>query len=309
MRDEVWKMGVGGKRSILQRLNRWKTEHEAQLEDFSYSLHLLRQSPLSMVGLVIISALILIAVFAPYLAQYDPIEQDLPNRLQAPCREHPFGRDQLGRDMLSRILHGSRISLMIGIIVVSISATTGTFLGVVAGYLGGRIDEIVMRVTDMFLAFPSLILAMAISAALGRSLENTVIAIGMVAWPRYARLARGQALSVKEAQFIEAVRSLGASRKRIIFSHVLPQCLPPIIIQATLGMGGIILTAAGLGFIGFGAQPPTPEWGIMISDGRNFIMREWWVSTFPGLAMLLVVLGFNLLGDGLRDVLDPRLRR
>jgi len=262
-----------------------------------------------MVGLLLISALIFIAVFAPYLARYDPIEQDLTNRLQAPCREHPFGLDQLGRDIFSRVIYGSRISLMIGIIVISIAATTGSLLGVVAGYMGGRIDEIVMRITDMFLAFPSLILAMAISAALGRSLENTVIAIGMVAWPTYARLARGQTLSVKEEQFIEAVRSLGADRKRIILSHVLPQCLPPIIIQATLSMGGIILTAAGLGFIGFGAQPPTPEWGIMISDGRNFIMKQWWVSTFPGLAMLFVVLGFNLLGDGLRDVLDPRLRR
>jgi len=299
----------GGKSSVLQWLNRWKTEHEAQLEDFSYSLYLLRRSPLSMVGLLLISALIFIAVFAPYLARYDPIEQDLTNRLQAPCREHPFGLDQLGRDIFSRVIYGSRISLMIGIIVISIAATTGSLLGVVAGYMGGRIDEIVMRITDMFLAFPSLILAMAISAALGRSLENTVIAIGMVAWPTYARLARGQTLSVKEEQFIEAVRSLGADRKRIILSHVLPQCLPPIIIQATLSMGGIILTAAGLGFIGFGAQPPTPEWGIMISDGRNFIMKQWWVSTFPGLAMLFVVLGFNLLGDGLRDVLDPRLRR
>lgn len=302
-------MGVGGKRSILQGLNRWKTEHEAQLEDFSYSLHLLRRSPLSMIGLVLITVIIFIAIFAPYLAQYDPIEQDLPNRLKEPGWAHPFGLDQLGRDILSRVIYGSRISLMIGIIVISIAATTGTFLGVVAGYLGGRIDEIVMRITDMFLAFPSLILAMAISAALGRSLENTVIAIGMVAWPTYARLARGQALSVKEEQFIEAVRSLGANRKRIIFSHVLPQCIPPIIIQTTLSMGGIILTAAGLGFIGFGAQPPIPEWGIMISDGRNFIMKEWWVSTFPGLAMLFAVLGFNLLGDGLRDILDPRLRR
>jgi len=302
-------VGVGGKRSILQWFNRWKKEHEAQLDDFSYSLHLLRRSPLSMVGTALVLAIIVIAIFAPYLARYDPLEQDLQNRLQAPCREHSFGRDQLGRDLLSRVIYGSRISLMIGIIVVSIAATSGTFLGVVSGYLGGRIDEIVMRITDMFLAFPSLILAMAISAALGRSLENTVIAIGMVAWPRYARLARAQALAVKEEQFIEAIRSLGASRKRIIFSHVLPQCLPPIIIQATLGMGGIILTAAGLGFIGFGAQPPTPEWGIMISDGRNFIMKEWWVSTFPGLAMLFAVLGFNLLGDGLRDILDPRLRR
>lgn len=301
-------MGVGGRKSFLQWLDRWKTEHEAMLDDFKYSLHLLRRSPLSMVGLILISTFLFIAVFAPFLTKYDPIEQDLPNRLQPPNRENPFGRDQLGRDILSRVIYGSRISLRIGITVIAIAATTGTVLGVVAGYLGGRIDEIVMRITDMFLAFPSLILAMAISAALGRSLENTVVAIGMVAWPRYARLARGQTLSVKEEQFIEAVRSLGASRKRIIFSHVLPQCLPPIIVQATLNMGGIILTAAGLGFIGFGAQPPTPEWGIMISDGRNFIMREWWVSTFPGLAMLFAVLGFNLLGDGLRDVLDPRLR-
>jgi len=295
--------------SFLKWLGRWKTEHEAMLEDFKYSLHLLRRSPLSMVGLIIISAFVLIAVFAPFLTKYDPIEQDLSNRLQAPCRENPLGRDQLGRDILSRVIYGSRISLRIGITVIVIAATTGTVLGVVAGYLGGIIDEIVMRITDMFLAFPSLILAMAISAALGRSLENTVIAIGIVAWPTYARLARSQTLSVKEEQFVEAVRSLGASRKRIIFSHILPQCLPSIIIQATLSMGGIMLTAAGLGFIGFGAEPPIPEWGVMISDGRNFIMREWWVSTYPGLAMLFAVLGFNLLGDGLRDVLDPRLRR
>ena len=302
-------MGAGEGKSFLQWLDRWKTEHEAMLEDFKYSLHLIRRSPLSMIGLILILTFLFIAVFAPFLTKYDPIEQDLPNRLQPPSWENPFGRDQLGRDIMSRVIYGSRISLRMGITVIAIAATTGTVLGVVAGYLGGRIDEVVMRITDMFLAFPSLILAMAISAALGRSLENTVIAIGVVAWPRYARLARGQTLSVKEEQFIEAVRSLGASRKRIIFSHVLPQCLPPIIIQATLNMGGIILTAAGLGFIGFGAQPPIPEWGVMISDGRNFIMREWWVSTFPGLAMLFAVLGFNLLGDGLRDVLDPRLRR
>jgi len=302
-------MGVENVESFLKWLSRWKTEHEAMLEDFKYSLHLLRRSPLSMVGLILISAFVLIAVFAPLLTKYDPIEQDLQSRLQPPCWDNPFGRDQLGRDILSRVIYGSRISLRIGITVIAIAATTGTVLGVVAGYLGGIIDEIVMRITDMFLAFPSLILAMAISAALGRSLDNTVIAIGIVAWPTYARLARSQTLSVKEEQFVEAVRSLGASRKRIIFSHILPQCLPSIIIQATLSMGGIMLTAAGLGFIGFGAEPPIPEWGVMISDGRNFIMREWWVSTFPGLAMLFAVLGFNLLGDGLRDVLDPRLRR
>ena len=283
--------------SFIKWLSRWKTEHEAMLEDLQYSLHLLRRSPLSMVGLIIISAFVLIAVFAPFLTKYDPIEQDLQSRLQPPCWDNPFGMDQLGRDILSRVIYGSRISLRIGITVISISATTGTVLGVVAGYLGGIIDEIVMRITDMFLAFPSLILAMAISAALGRSLENTVIAIGIVAWPTYARLARSQTLSVKEEQFVEAVRSLGASRVRIIFLHILPQCLPSIIIQATLSMGGIMLTAAGLGFIGFGAEPPIPEWGVMISDGRNFIMREWWVSTFPGLAMLFAVRGFNLLGE------------
>ncbi len=283
--------------------------YKYRLENLTYFLTYLRRNTLSVLGILIIIAFLLIAALGPTLAPYDPIKSETGNRLQAPSAEHWFGTDQLGRDIFSRVIHGARISLRIALIVAVIAGTIGTVVGITSGYFGGLVDDGLMRVTDMFFAFPKLVLAMAVAAALGPDLENLILAIAVASWPIYARLARGEALAVREEDYIEAVRALGAGRLRILFQHVLPMCITPIIIQVTLDMGFIILIAAGLGFIGFGAQPPTPEWGIMIAEGRNYITSEWWVSTFPGLAILVTVLGFNLLGDGLRDVLDPRLTR
>ena len=267
-----------------------------------------RRSPLTVAGLVLITALALIAVLAPLLAPADPLKQVLSTRLKPPSAEHWMGTDQLGRDVLSRMIYGARISLLIGTVVVGLAASIGTVVGLIAGYAGGWLDEGLMRLTDVFFAFPALILAMAISGALGPSLTNAMIAIAIVSWPVYARLVRAQVLSLREREYVEAAHSLGASSPRIIWQHILPNTLAPLLVQASFDMGGAILSAAGLSFIGFGAQPPTAEWGVMISDGRNYIVTQPWLSLFPGLAILLTVAAFNLIGDGLRDALDPRLR-
>jgi len=251
----------------------------------------------------------LAAITAPLLAPHSPLAQLLERRLGPPQPGYPLGLDQLGRDILSRVLFGARLSLLIGLVVVTVAGLLGTTVGVVAGFAGGRIDNVLMRITDVFFAFPSLILAMAIAAALGPSLINTMVAIAVVTWPVYARLSRAQTLVLRRQEFIEAARALGASDARVIARHILPNALSPLIVQASFNMGEAILIAAGLSFIGFGAQPPTPEWGVMISEGRDYITTQWWVPTFPGLAILLAVTGFNLVGDGLRDLLDPRLRR
>lgn len=268
----------------------------------------LLRSPLTVAGLVLILLFALSALLASVLAPADPLEQDLSRRLKPPTRGQWLGTDQLGRDVLSRLLFGARISLTIGLVVVGSAGTFGTLVGLIAGYRRGWVDEVLMRVTDVFFAFPALILAMAIAGALGPSLNNAMIAIAVVTWPVYARLARGQVLSLREREFVEATRALGASPGRIIWRHLLPNSLAPILVQASFDMGGAILSAAGLSFIGFGAQPPTPEWGVMISEGRKFISTQPWLSLFPGLAILLTVTAFNLIGDGLRDTLDPRLR-
>ncbi|HET6947659.1 MAG TPA: nickel transporter permease [bacterium] len=266
------------------------------------------RNPLSLAGVLIIGALIVLAALAPYLAPYNPIQTDVINRLQPPSRAHVFGTDALGRDILSRILYGTRISLRIAILTAVIATSIGAPLGIITGYFRGRVDDLLMRVTDMFMAFPRLILAMAIAAALRPTLENVIIAISLAAWPAYARLARSVALALREENYVEAARAIGAGPLRVLARHVFPGVVSPVTIQLSLDMGGIILTAAGLGFIGFGAQPPTPEWGVMISEGRNYITQQWWVSTFPGIAISLFVLGFNMLGDGIRDAMDPRLR-
>lgn len=267
-----------------------------------------RRSPLTVAGLVLIILLALIAALAPVIAPADPLKQVLSTRLKPPSAAHWLGTDQLGRDVLSRMIYGARISLLIGTVVVGLAATIGTIVGLVAGYTGGWLDEGLMRLTDVFLAFPALILAMAISGALGPSLTNAMIAIAIVSWPVYARLVRAQVLSLREREYVEAARSLGASPGRIVWQHILPNTLAPLLVQASFDMGSAILSAAGLSFIGFGAQPPTAEWGVMISDGRNYIVTQPWLSLFPGLAILLTVAAFNLIGDGLRDALDPRLR-
>jgi peptide/nickel transport system permease protein len=260
------------------------------------------------VGLALIAILALIALSAPLIAPADPLKQVLSTRLNPPSAEHWLGTDQLGRDLLSRMIYGARISLLIGGVVVGLAASLGTFVGLVAGYTGGLLDEGLMRLTDVFFAFPALILAMAISGALGPSLTNAMIAIAVVSWPVYARLVRAQVLSLRAREFVEASRGLGASAGRIMWGHILPNTLAPLLVQASFDMGGAILSAAGLSFIGFGTQPPTAEWGVMISEGRNFIVTHPWLSLFPGIAILLTVAAFNLIGDGLRDALDPALR-
>lgn len=284
-------------------------EHEATVKEIRYSMQLIKQSPLTMVGLVIIIGIIFIAIFAPYLAPYDPLDVDTANRLKPPSSKNLLGTDDMGRDIFSRIMYGSRISLMVGIVVLAISLSIGVPLGAVSGYFGGKIDSALMRITDIFLGLPSLILALSIAAALGRGIMNTMIAISITWWPWYARLVRGQTLTIREMGYIEAARAAGGSSFQIILSHVLPNCISPIIVSASMDMGYTILAAAGLGFIGLGAQPPSPEWGLMISIGRVYLMNYPWVATFPGIAILLTVLGFNLVGDGLRDLLSPRLRR
>lgn len=267
------------------------------------------QSKTSFIGLIIIVILVICAIFAPFLATHDPIVQDILNRYQAPSVNHWLGTDELGRDIFSRIIYGTRISIQIGVIAVGISMAIGIFLGAIAGYFGKWVDHVIMRVIDVLMAFPSILLAIAMVAVLGPGLTNAMIAVGIVGVPHFARIVRSTVLSVKETEYIEAARAIGARDKRILFRHVLPNCLAPIIVQTTLSIGTAILDAAGLSFLGLGAQPPSPEWGAMLSDGRAALQTAPWVVTFPGLAILFTVLGFNLLGDGLRDALDPRLKR
>jgi len=266
-------------------------------------------NPLNLFAIVLIALFALGAVLAAVIAPYDPIVQALGSRLDPPSAAHWLGTDQLGRDIASRLLYGARISLFIGLVVVATAGLVGTAVGLVAGYAGGLVDEALMRFTEIFLAFPPLILAMAIAGALGPSLTNAIIAIAAVTWAVYARLVREQLLSLRRREYVEAARSIGASGPRILLRHLLPNVLAPLLVQASFDMGAAIVAAAGLSFIGFGAQPPTPEWGVMISEGRNFISTQPWLSLFPGLAILLAVGAFNLLGDGLRDLFDPRLRR
>jgi len=280
------------------------SRRQAQLGQYYRQWLALKQNPLALLGLTIVVILLALAAFAPWIAPYDPIAQNLDQRLLAPSAKHFFGTDALGRDIFSRILHGTRVTLVIVLLVVISVGPVGLLIGTLSGYFGGIIDTILMRITDIFLAFPRLVLALAFVAVLGPGIENAVIAIACTAWPPYARIARAETMVIRNADYIAAVRLQGASHVRIVLKHVVPMCIPSVIVRTTLDMAGIILTAAGLGFLGLGAQPPMPEWGAMIAAGREFIFDQWWVSTFPGIAICLVALGFNLLGDGLRDVLD-----
>ena len=264
------------------------------------------RNPLAVAGLAVVVALLLVALFAPWLATHDPYAQDLAQRLQPPGAQHWFGTDQIGRDIYSRVVYGSRTTLAIVFLVVLIVGPAGLLIGAVAGYAGGKVDTLLMRITDIFLAFPGLVLALAFVAALGPGLINAVIAISLTHWPGFARLARAETLIVRSSDYIAASRIQGASALRILLRHVIPMCLPTVVVRMTLSMAGVILTAAGLGFLGLGAQPPSPEWGAMLASGRRFLIDYWWMTTFPGLAIMTVSLAFNLLGDGLRDVLDPR---
>ncbi|MCK0166774.1 ABC transporter permease [Jannaschia sp. S6380] len=266
-----------------------------------------RSNTLAMIGLGILVLLLAVAAFAPLLAPHDWMAQDLGNRLQPlGTPGHPLGTDSLGRDILSRLIYGSRITLYIVALVALIAPVAGLLVGTVAGYVGGWTDTVLMRITDIFLAFPRLVLALAFVAALGAGIENAVIAISLTAWPPYARIARAETLTIRSSDYISAIRLQGAGPLRIITKHIWPLCVSSLIIRVTLDMAGIILAAAGLGFLGLGAQPPSPEWGAMIAEGRRFILDHWWVATMPGLAIFTVSLAFNLLGDGLRDVLDPK---
>ncbi|UZF92419.1 nickel transporter permease [Bosea sp. NBC_00550] len=265
-----------------------------------------RRNPMAVAGLAIIVLLLLVAAFAPLIAPFDPLAQALDKRLLPPSMTNWFGTDALGRDIFSRIVYGTRITLVIVLLVVVTVGPFGLLIGAVSGYFGGWVDRLLMRITDVFLAFPRLVLALAFVAALGPGIVNAIIAIAITTWPPYARVARAETMVIRNQDYIEAMRLQGASRARIIWKHVVPMCMPSLIVRTTFDMAGIILTAAGLGFLGLGAQPPMPEWGAMISAGREQIFDQWWVATFPGLAICVVALGFNLLGDGLRDVMDAR---
>ncbi|MDC7744266.1 ABC transporter permease [Rhizobium binxianense] len=263
---------------------------------------------LAVVGLLIIVALLFIAAFADVIATHNPVVGDLRNaRLLPPgTGEFLLGTDDQGRDIYSRLIYGSRLTLFVVVLVAVISAPIGLIVGTVSGYAGGWVDATLMRITDIFLAFPKLVLALAFVAALGPGIQNAIIAIAITSWPPYARIARAETLTVRRSDYISAVKLMGASPLRIIVRHVMPLCISSLIVRVTLDMAGIILTAAGLGFLGLGAQPPLPEWGAMIASGRRFILDQWWVAAMPGIAILIVSLGFNLLGDGLRDALDPK---
>ncbi len=260
-----------------------------------------------LIGLVLLIILVLVALLAPLIAP-DPIHQEIQSRLKPPSAAHLLGTDQLGRDVWARVANGARISLKVGFGVVILSVLLGVAVGLLAGALGGAWDNVLMRITDIFFAFPSLILAMAIAAALGPNLDNTIIAVALVSWPIYARLIRANVLALREREYVEAARALGVSGTRLMFRHLLPNTLTPVFVQASFDVGGAILTAAGLSFIGFGAQPPTPEWGAMVSETRSYIAEAIWAPSAPAVGILLTVLAFNLLGDALRDVLDPRGR-
>lgn len=269
----------------------------------------LRYSITARIGMVIAGIIIIVAVVTPLVDPYEPkLDSDLDNARQPPSAEHIFGTDRLGRDIFRRILHGASLSLAVGMVAVATAGITGTLLGLISGYFGGTVDMVIMRIMDILLAFPSMLLAIAIVAVRGNGLFNTIIAISVVGIPGYARLVRSIVLSLREQDFILASRMVGVRTPTIIFRHVLPNSLSPLIVSATMGIGGAILSAAALGFLGLGAQPPAPEWGSMISDGVPFLRQTPHMVFFPGMAIMLTVLGFNLLGDGLRDALDPQMR-
>ncbi|MCC9077940.1 ABC transporter permease [Litorilinea aerophila] len=272
------------------------------------TIHRLRRHRTGMVGATLVALLVLTALFGPYLAPYDPNQMDFSVRFSPPTLRHPLGADDFGRDILSRIMVGARVSLQVGMIAVGIAATVGTLLGLVAGYAGRVVDEVIMRAMDILFAFPAILLAIAILAALGKGILNAMVAIGVVYIPIFARIARGTVLAVRNEEFVEAARAIGARDARILFRHILPNALAPLIVETSLSLSFAILAEAALSFFGLGTQPPDPSWGRMLSEGRAYFQQSPWMGIFPGLAIMLSVMGFNFLGDGLRDVLDPRLK-
>jgi peptide/nickel transport system permease protein len=271
-------------------------------------VYFLRHNPLAFVGIVLFTVWVIISLLAPYIAPYDPMEQHIVDRLQPPNTTYWFGTDQLGRDIFSRVMHGGRLSLPAGVMVIVVAGVIGTILGGISGFLGGWVDESVMRLTEVFMAFPTIILAMAVAAALGPSLINAIIAMVVVWWPNYARVVRSLVIGVKSQEYVEAAYSIGAPRSRVLRRTVLPNCLAPAVVLATIDLGNAILVFAGLSFLGLGAEPSTPEWGRMIADGIEYF-DQWWTAAFAGLAIFSVVIAFNFVGDGIRDAMDPRLRK
>lgn len=261
--------------------------------------------PQTIVGLAIVAIVLLVMVSAPLIAPYDPAQLDLLNRLSPPSAKHWFGTDQIGRDIFSRVVYGSRVSVTVGLGVILLAMPVGAIIGAFSGLAGGAVDTAIMRVMDVMLSFPSFVMAIALASALGPSLTNAMLAIAVLRIPFYVRLARGQALSIRERTYIKAAETFGSSRFRIVWRHIVPNALAPVLVQATLDIGGAILTASALSFLGLGAQEPTAEWGAMVASGRNFLLDQWWFPTFPGLAILMTAIGFNLLGDGLHEMIDP----
>jgi peptide/nickel transport system permease protein len=289
----------------------WLEDRESAARELRRHARVFARSPSSLAGLMLVSLFLVLTAIGPWIVPYPEDARGavhLDRKLQPPSAAHWLGTDEVGDDVYTRVVLGARVSLQVGLIITLIGACIGVPLGVIAGYHEGRIGEAIMRVTDLFLSVPALVLALAVVGALGPGIVNAVIAISLVWWPGYVRLVQGKTLVLRAEPFVEAARAVGGGRMRVIFLHVLPGCLSPIIVKASMDMGTAILTAASLGFIGLGAQPPQPEWGAMISHGRNYLPTWWWYSAFPGLAIYLTVLGFNLLGDGLRDLLDPRSR-
>ena len=286
-------------------MNQNEKRRTGQIQDVFLRL---ARNKAAMLGLFILLVMILCAIFAPFVAPYNYAKQDLINSYIPPCLAHPFGTDNLGRDILSRVIYGTRISLLVDICSVCLATVIGVFLGSIAGFYGGVFDNLLMRLMDIVLAVPSLLLAISIASTLGNGIQNLILAIGLGASPGYARIVRASILSLKDQEYVEAARSEGASDAHIILSHILPNCLAPIIVQMTLGVASAILSTASLSFIGLGIAPPTPEWGSMLSTGRQFMFEAWWIVTFPGVAIMLSIFALNLFGDGLRDALDPKLK-
>ena len=293
-------------------MNNFIQAMKPRIKNFQESLYLLARNKLSLIALIILVLLVRAALFAPYIIPYPEDLVDATHieiKLQPPSSEHLMGTDELGRDVFSRVVYGARVSLSAALSAVGLSLLIGIPLGAIAGSFGGWVDNVIMRITDVFLSFPPLLLAIAMVAVMGSSLNNAVLAISLSWWPWYTRLIRGQAISVKERKFVQAAETIGTSRMKIIFKHIIPNCISPVIVQASMDIGGVILTVASLSFLGLGAQLPTPEWGLMISTGRRFFPDSWWYCIFPGLAIFISVLCFNLLGDAIREILDPKTRK
>ena len=305
-------MTVSTERAPGGLLGEWRARHASTFTESRHNLRVFLRDKLAVVGICWILVMVIVAVGAPWIAPY-PDEgrgkSNLSQRFEAPSSAHPFGTDNLGRDVLSRVIFGARIPLMISALVAVAVLVIGPVMGGLAGYYGGLLDEVIMRITDVFLAFPALILAMAFVAILGPSLQNLAFAIIITWWPWYTRLVRGQAISLRQRPYVEAAKTMGVPNRTIVLRHILPNAFGPVIVAITLDLGTVILEVAGLSFLGLGVKPPTPEWGLMVSEGVEYVLEQWWISIFPGIAIFLLVLAFNVVGDGLRDVLDPRMKR